>query len=78
MAAYGVTAYGRYRGFADSPLEGAGFEPSVPRQIGTVSGTTSVSFDRTLSAFCRPAGARQHPDPDHNRFRLVLGEHQGR
>ena len=27
----------RYRGFADSPLEGDGFEFPVPREIGSVS-----------------------------------------
>jgi hypothetical protein len=40
---------GRDREFADSPLEGAGFEPSVPRKIGWSQAASSRLCDSSHS-----------------------------
>ena len=46
---YRLNAGGR-REFADSPLEGDGFEPSVPREIGFDFEASILSVTRTAQS----------------------------
>jgi hypothetical protein len=56
----------RDRGFADSPLEGDGFEPSVPRQIRSHFRYSNPVFHDVLTV-SRPETGSSNPSPSQQR-----------